>query len=204
MHSSSRIIALVFGLIAFSPFQANAQDTSGWRISPEKINVKVGQDRRFQVLDDLAQELHDAAWSVDDSAVAELREEDGRAVVHAEAAGTVRVSATLRQQTRSIEIRIWPDSEPIPVGATNWAVHPIGRQIGELPAVPTANGPHLYSLEQTVSGSSYLRADDDDGIQVWTWLLPEKTLDVELVCGDSVGGVLVSANRADSFTLYAV
>ena len=190
--------------MALSPFRVNAQDTSDWRISPEKINIRVGQDRRLQLLDNLAQELYDAAWSVDDSAVAEIREEDGRAVVLAKAAGTVRISATIRQLTRSIEVRIWPDSEPMPLGATNWAVHPIGREIGDLPASPTANGPHLYSLEQTASGSSYLRADDDDGIQVWTWLMPEKTPDVELVCGDSVGGVLVSANRADSFTLYAV
>ena len=204
MHSTSRIIGLVLGLIALCPFWANAQDSHGWRISPEKINIRVGEDRRLQLLDDLAQELHDASWSVDDSGLAELREEDGRAVMHAKAVGTVRVNAVLGQQTRSMEVRIWPDSVPLPTGTEKWGVHPIGREIGDIPADRTANGPNLYSLEQTASGRSYLRADDDDGIQVWTWLMPEKTLDVELVCGDSVGGTLVSANHSDSFTLYAV
>ena len=204
MRASSRIITLALGLMALFPLRVSAQDNSSWRISPEKINIQVGQDRSLQLLDDLAQELHDAVWSIDDSTVAEIREEDGRAVVHAKAIGTVRVSATLRQQTRSTEIKIWPEAQPLPAGTTNWAVNPIGREIGDLPAVPNGDGPHLYSLEQTANGSTYLRAGDEDGIQMWTWLMPEKTLDVELVCGDWLGGALVSANRADSFTVYAV
>lgn len=204
MRASSRILTFVACFVTLFQFQLVAQGGSNWRISPEKINIQVGQDRRLQLLDDLAQELHDAVWSIDDSTLAELREEDGRAVVHAKAVGTVRVSATIGQQTRSTEIKIWPETEPFPAGTTNWAVNPIGREIGDLPAVPTGDGPHLYSLEQTANGSSYLRAGDDDGIQTWTWLMPEKTMDVELVCGDWLGGALVSANRADAFTIYAV
>lgn len=204
MHPTLRMIVLALGCIVLFPFRVSAQDNPGWRISPEKINIQVGQDRRLQLLDDLAQELHGAAWFIDDSTLAELQEDDGRAVLHAKAVGTVRVSATLGQQTRSTEIRIWRETEPLPAGTTNWGVNPIGREIGDLPAVPTGDGPHLYSLEQTADGSTYLRAGDDDGIQIWTWLMPEKTLDVELVCGDWLGGALVSANRADSFTIYAV
>ena len=34
--------------------------------------------------------------------------------------------------------------------------------------------------------------------------MPEKTHDVELVSGDWLGGALISANRGDSYTLYAV
>jgi len=59
-------------------------------------------------------------------------------------------------------------------------------------------------LEQTAHGSTYLRAVADDGIQVWTWLLPENTHDVELVCGDWLGGALISANHPNSYTLYTV
>jgi hypothetical protein len=77
MHSTSRIIRLVLGLIALCPFWENAQDSYGWRISPERINIRVGEDRRLQLLDELAQELHDAAWYIDDSALAELRDPTG-------------------------------------------------------------------------------------------------------------------------------
>jgi hypothetical protein len=204
MRPSFRILTFVVGFVTLFPFRLIAQDGSNWRISPEKINIQVGQDRRLQLLDDSAQELHETVWSIDDFTLAEVREADGRAVLHAKGIGIVRVSATVGDQTKSSEIRIWPEAEPLPPGTTNWAVHPIGREIGDLPAVPTGDGPHMYSLEQTANGSSYLRADADDGIQVWAWLMPEKTADVELVCGDWLGGALVSANRADSFTIYAV
>jgi outer membrane protein assembly factor BamB len=62
----------------------------------------------------------------------------------------------------------------------------------------------VFSLEQTASGSTYLRAVRNDGIQVWTWLMPENTHDVELVCGDWLGGALISANHGNSYTLYTV
>jgi outer membrane protein assembly factor BamB len=206
MRTSTRIPLLATGLLVLSAFApgAQAQEDSGWRISPEKINIRVGEDRRLQLLDDLAQELHDATWSVDYPSFAELREEDGRMVLHALAEGTVRVSARIGEQTRYREIKIWPQYEELPVGTTHWGVHPIGREIKDLPAVPTPSAPHQYSLEQTKDLATYLRANAEDGIQLWTWLVPEKTADVELVCGDWLGGALISANRANSFTLYSV
>ena len=83
-------------------------------------------------------------------------------------------------------------------------MHPIGRDIGDISAVPTPDGPHIFSLEQTAGGSTYLRGVGADGIQLWAWLMPEDARDVELVCGDWTGGALISANRGDSFTLYTV
>jgi outer membrane protein assembly factor BamB len=206
MRIGTRIPLLAASFLVLLPIlpAADAQDDAGWRISPEKINIQVGEDRRLQLLDDLAQELHDATWSVDYPNFAELREQGGHIVLHALAEGTVRISATIGQQTRYREIRIWSDFENLPGGTTHWGVHPIGREIRDLPAVPTSSGLHQYSLEQTKGLSTYLRADADDGIQLWTWLVPEETEDVELVCGDWFGGALISANRARSFTLYAV
>lgn len=199
-----QIGVLVVGFMVFSSSRLVAQEDSGWRISPEKINVQVGVDRRLQLLDDSAQELHDAVWSVSDPDLAEIQGIDGRVVVHTKAVGTVRVSATLGQQTRFRDIKIWPESEPLPTGTTNWGIHPIGREIRDLAAVPTVGGPTQFALEETARGSVYLRANEEDGIQTWTWLMPEKTSDVELVCGDWFGGALISANRTSAYTLYAV
>jgi outer membrane protein assembly factor BamB len=199
-----RIIVLAVGFALVFSSGLFAQEDSGWRISPEKINVQAGTDRRLQLLDDSAQELHDAAWSVSDPELADIQEIDGRMVVHSKAVGTVRVSATLGQQTRFRDIKIWPASEPMPVGTTNWGIHPIGREIRDLPAVPTGDGPTELALEETPSGSTYLRGNEEDGIQAWTWLMPDKTSDVEMVCGDWFGGALISANHPASYTLYAV
>jgi outer membrane protein assembly factor BamB len=164
----------------------------------------VDSERPLQVLDDRAQELHGAVWSVDNPDLAEIQEVDGRAVLHSKAVGTVRVSASLGNETRYRDIMIWPETQPLPAGTTNWGTDPIGRDIGDLPAVPTADGPNIYSVEQTPDGSTYLRAFEDNGIQDWAWLMPEKTYDVELVCGDWLGGAVISANRKDSYTLYVV
>jgi outer membrane protein assembly factor BamB len=198
-----RNIVLILTFIVLSSCKLTGQEDSGWRISPERINIQAGDDRVLQLLDDSAQELQGAKWSVNDPTRADIREETGRLVVHAKAAGTVSVSAALRGEKRFREIKIWPAGQPL-LGTTGWGTHPIGREIGDTAAVPTPDAPNLFSLEQTASGSTYLRGVRDDGIQDWAWLMPEKTHDVELVCGDWLGGALISANRSDSYTLYTV
>jgi outer membrane protein assembly factor BamB len=200
----SLVITLIFVVIAISCLRLAAQEEVGWRISPKNINIQTGADRPLQVLDDSAQELRGAEWSVDDSALADIREEDGRAVVHAKAAGTVRIIATLHGEQRFREIKIWSQDQPLAPGTTKWGTHPIGREIGDISAVPTPGGPSVFSLEQTANGKTYLRGVRDDGIQIWNWLMPETTRDVDLVCGDWLGGALISANRNDSYTLYTV
>jgi len=164
----------------------------------------MGEDRALQLLDDFAQELHDATWSVDNADLATIQEEDGRAVLHAKSVGTVVVTASWGGEMRVREIKIWSALRPLPPGTTNWGMDPIGSEVGDLPAVPTGDGPSTYALEQTSSGKTYLRAVRTDGIQIWTWLMPEQTRNVELICGDWLGGALIAANRDDSYTMYAV
>jgi outer membrane protein assembly factor BamB len=197
------VVLLSFVMLA--PFlPAAAQVDSGWRISPARINIQVGVDRPLQLLNDSAQELHDAIWSVDNADLATIQEEDGRVLLHPKRVGTVVVSAAWGGEIRTREIKIWSALRPLPAGTTNWGMDPIGSEIGDLPAVPTSDGPTTYSLEQTSSGRTYLRAVRNDGIQVWTWLMPEQTRNVELICGDWLGGALISASLDNSYTLYAV
>jgi len=204
MSRYTRRVVLTLIFIALFSFRLAAEQDYRWRISPARINIQIGEDRPLQLLDDSAQELHGAMWSVDDPEKAEIQEEDGRAVLRAKAAGTVRVSAALGGEMRFREITIWPADLPMPPGTTHWGNDPIGREVGDLPAAPTGDGPTTYALEQTAGGGTYLRAFSNDGIQVWTWLMPEQTHDVELVCGDWLGGALISANHANSYTLYTV
>jgi len=87
-----RSVVFISSFVVFLNFQGAAQET-GWRIAPNRINIQVGADRWLQLLDDSAQELFGAIWSVDDPEKADIREEDGRAVLHAKLPGVVRVSA---------------------------------------------------------------------------------------------------------------
>jgi hypothetical protein len=184
MSTGRRLAVGLLGFFAISSWHLFAQDESGgaqeepkvaqeevaprdsgWRISPEKINIQLGNDRALQLLDDSAQELKGATWSIDNPDLAEIRVEDGLTVVHPTAVGTVVVTATLGEETRTREVKIWSALRPLLPGATNWGLHPIGREIGDIPAVP-GDGPTMFSLEQTESGKTYLRADRADGIQV--------------------------------------
>jgi|GEM_PF-2096187 len=204
MSRRLRSAVLFLTFISITSFMLSAQEEAGWRISPEKINIQMGEDRALQVLDDSAQELHGAQWAIDNPDLADIAEIDGLMVLHAKAIGTVHVSALLNGEMRFREIKIWSALRPIPLETTEWALHPIGREIGDLPAVPTPDGPFVYSLEQTEGDDTYLRADRSDGIQLWSWLMQEKTHDVELVCGDWLAGAVISANQTSSYTLYAV
>jgi hypothetical protein len=102
---TSFLLALLSLPLAGQVQQKDSPEAPGWRIEPEKINIQMENDRTLQLLDDSAQELHDAVWSVDDAALATIREEDGRAVLHATAVGTVIVSASWHGEIRTREIR---------------------------------------------------------------------------------------------------
>jgi outer membrane protein assembly factor BamB len=197
-------LSAILSTFAFLSCHAAGADDPLWRISPERINIQVGDDRPLQILDDAAQEIHGAEWSVDATDRAEMREENGRAIMHAKAWGTVRVTATVGLEKRFRDVEIWPSDKPIPPGTTGWGMHPIGRDLKDLAAVPTPDGPNMFSLEQTADGRTYLRGVSENGIQLWSWLMPEKTREAELVCGDWLGGALISANQPNSYTLYTV
>src|SRR5258706_4774017 len=100
MARSFRNLALRIWLSALLLAAATAQADSGWRISPERINIQVGDERRLQLLDDSANELHGAIWAVDNTKLADIAEEDGRALLRARAPGRVRVIANLRGEVR--------------------------------------------------------------------------------------------------------
>ncbi len=78
MPRSLRPIVLILSFIAICSLLLSAQEATeaGWRISPNRINIQMGADRPLQLLDDNAQELHGAQWSVDNPDLADLQEED--------------------------------------------------------------------------------------------------------------------------------
>jgi len=118
MSRCLRPIVPILSFVALFSFALSAQETgdTGWRISPNRINIQMGADRPLQLLDDNAQELHDAQWTVDNPDLADLNEEDGLMTLHAKAVGTVRVSATLNGEVRVRDIKIWSAVRPIPNG----------------------------------------------------------------------------------------
>jgi hypothetical protein len=103
-HQFSALLGVFFTVVCAV---ATAQNNSGWHISPILFNLEVGDIQPLQLLDVQGRELAATSWSVDNSQLAEIREENGRPVLYPKAAGVVHVVALVEQTTLTREITIW-------------------------------------------------------------------------------------------------
>jgi hypothetical protein len=83
----------------------------------------------------------------------------------------LRARIGLRTAEAVITVR---DGDKLPDGAILWSVPQIpgfaGKQLVQ--AVPTANGPDLYSIDQNEQGEQIVRAIFSDGRQLWMRKMP--------------------------------
>src|SRR5205809_7613914 len=75
-------VDLVLTIVIFFTCNLFGQEHTIWHISPNRINIQLGDERTLQLLDDAGQGLHGAGWAVDNPEKADIREENGRAVLH--------------------------------------------------------------------------------------------------------------------------
>jgi hypothetical protein len=195
-------IPLVFFLALAVPLSF-AQDSRGWHISPILINVRLGEVQPLQILDAQGNEIRSDSWSVDSSELAEIKEESGHGVLYPKAAGVVHVVASHEGTAVTEEIRIWHLEPGMNLAGPIWVVPSNGRELGALQAAPSIDGPDLFTLDRDNRGT-YVRAFTNRGLQMWMWTVPEVGGEVELVCGDNMGGAVVTVTRSDSYTLYVV
>lgn len=172
-------------------------------ISPIAINLQVGETQPLQILDAAGKGYHATSWSVDSTDLAEIREESGYAVLYSKAAGVVRIVALLEGTSLTAEAKIWSLAPGMWLRGVHWAVPSTGRQKAVLQAVPSADGPDLFTLDQDDNGA-YVRGFTSRGMQMWKWTVPDSKGDVELLCGEDSGGAVLAVARPDSYTLYVV
>ncbi len=167
------------------------------------VNLQPGEAQPLQLLDAEGKELSSSSWSVDSPELAEIKEEGGHAVLHSKAAGVVRVQAMHEGKVLSEEIRIWDLAPGMFLTGPHWVVPSTGRELGALQSVPTVDGPDLFTLDQTDQGAS-VRGLTNRGIQLWILTLPKPGGKLELVCGDNLGGALLTVTFRDSYVVYDV
>ncbi|HVN18014.1 MAG TPA: hypothetical protein VMU05_04555 [Dongiaceae bacterium] len=201
MRSNPILLSIALFLALAMPLPTRSQDDPGWHISPTEMNLFVGERRPMQLLDGQGNEFHTDNWSVDSPDLARITMEDGHAVLYATAAGVVTVIASLKGTTRTQEIRIWERGAKF--RGVQWKVPPIAHETEVLQAVPTADGPDLFSLDQGQQ-ATYVRGFTHEGLQLWIWKLPETASKVEFVCGDDLGGAILAVIHSDSYSLYVV
>lgn len=180
-----------------------AQNDAGWHISPILFNLVVGDVQPLQILDVRGKELSASSWSVDNSQLAEIREEHGHPVLYPKSAGIVHVVALVEHVTLTREITIWSLEPGMQLVGPFWAVPSTGREIGAIQAVPTPDSPDFITLDQNDNGT-YVRGLTNRGQQMWMVKLPEAAGEMKLLCGDNFGGAIVIATRPESYTVFVV
>lgn len=160
------------------------------QVTPSAVNMQVGESRQFSVVDNLGHPSGDVTWTLNDNSLATVTSEN-TATLTAVAAGIVTLTATVEGVTAQADIAISPVGT-FPQGTTLWSVPPSPGfypiQIAQ--AVPTDNGPDLYSISLSGdSKQSTVQALSADGRQLWEKRLPAPVNNRGVP--DGAGGLMV-------------
>jgi hypothetical protein len=179
-------------------------------IEPAENVLPVGTSQEFQLLTQDGVEQPSTSWVLSDPILAELRIENGHAIVTGKAPGIVFLSDDSGAVQVSIHVL---DGRPLGLFESRWILLPMdGRFVHALWAATTwggqsatteadANSEVAYYYEDRSPFRSHIRAVSRQGLQIWQW--PAQTADdnPRMICGDTFGGVLVQIGSADSRVL---
>jgi hypothetical protein len=164
------------------------------RITPATANIPLGGTQKFTAVDNYGSPRLDVIWSVDNQSLATIAtDEDSAVIVTGVAAGQVTLSATAEGVTAQETITILSQTL-FTTGTTIWSAPPpsVGFSTIQLvQAVPSANGPDLYSISLSADGTqSIIQALTADGEQLWQTQAPPLN---NTSVPDARGGLIVTA-----------
>ena len=147
-------------------------------LTPNLLNMQVGDTGSLQALNSSGQPVTGATWLSSDPAVVSLSA-DNPPVLTALAAGRVTITAG----GASADVTVY--SGPLPVGTVFWSNPTAASYI--VPAVPSSSGvADIFAIE----GTSSIKAITKDGFVAWTANLSDN-LDFCGTTADFQGGLLV-------------
>ena len=137
-------------------------------VSPAKVVMLVGDVQAFTVFDiDGKNRTLEAEWSLANSYVADLHT-GAEPSITAKDHGTVTLRARVGGESAESVITVYAGTS-LKVGTVRWSAPAIpGYKTSKIVnAVPTANGPDIYTLDTNDAGHSIVRAFFSDGRQLW-------------------------------------
>jgi Glucodextranase, domain B/Bacterial Ig-like domain (group 2) len=137
------------------------------QITPGPVTMLVGNNQSFAAIDQTGTRRPDAAWSVSDTTIATLPT-DGSGTLTGVAAGQVTLTATIGSVSAQTQVTVLTGSS-LTVGTALWSAPAVAGFTAQriVQAVPTANGPDLYTVETDSSGDLMARAFTAQGSQQW-------------------------------------
>ena len=205
------LVTLSF-LIYPAPSVSQDSSTSGW-IEPGESLLPIGQAQTFQLLGGDGNEQTAAGWVVSDPDIAELRIEDGRAIVTGKAPGVVKLSVSTG--AKEAEITVHDGKPPMP-SDSRWILQPLDGQFvralwasgtwgGSAPDADQLEDSHAaYFYDDKGPSSSHIRAVREDGLQVWQWPAHGSSEVLRMICGDVYSGVLLEIGEEEKRVLVDV
>lgn len=166
------------------------------QITPGPVTMVVKNSQSFAAVDQTGTRRPDATWSVSDTTIATLAT-DGSGTLTGVAAGQVTLTATIGTVAGQTQVTVLSGSSPTP-GTVLWSAPAINGFTAQkiVQAVPTANGPDLYSIETGNSNNGLLvRAFHSDGTQLWQSEPSDGYaygLQLDQAVGDNSGGILLT------------
>jgi outer membrane protein assembly factor BamB len=212
MQRVALILVTLLSLISPALNVAQSSSMSTW-IEPAETLLPVGQPQTFQLLGSDGNEQTAAGWALSDSDVAELRIEEGRAIVTGKAPGVVKLMVSTG--AKEAEITVHDGKPPMP-SDSRWILQPIDGQFvkafwasgtwgGSAPDPDQLEDSHAaYFYNDKGPSSSHIRAVGEDGLQVWQWPAHRSSEAPRMICGDVYGGVLVQIGEQDKRVLVDI
>jgi hypothetical protein len=162
------------------------------QITPAVVNMVVGGTQQFTAVDNNGIPRQDVSWSISDPSLASLTtDEDNAAILTGLAAGQVTLTASAEGVTAQEQVTILSQSS-FTTGTTIWsAPPPAGYSVIQVAqAVPSVNGPDLYSISLSADGTqSTIQALKADGEQLWQKTMPAM---LNNSVPDGFGGLIVT------------
>jgi hypothetical protein len=161
------------------------------QVTPPNANMLVGGTQSFTAVDDQGVRRPDATWSVSDSTIASFVSGSPN-VLMANAVGQVTLTATVSGINAQTTVTVLSGTS-LPVGTVLWSAPPASgfstQQIVQ--AVPTSEGPDLYSIDTDSNGDTLVRAFKSTGEQMWQTQISASQGYFAQAVGDNFGGVLL-------------
>ena len=163
-------------------------------VTPPVANLIVGQTQILTAVDELGRPRDDATFTVSDPTIATISGDPTLTVI---APGPFTVTASVGGVSTSAS---WNAATgPYPQGTILWSAPtpPPGWAVVQIvQAVPTSNGPDLYSVENTVNSDTLpaltlVRALTSDGRQLWQTQLNGLSSGNTPTMADGNGGIIV-------------
>jgi len=152
--------------ILFASALLCAQQPDSYRITPNKVTLRIGEQRAFRMVDQTGRAQTKVTWTVSDAGAFQSIQGDDLMLL-ARQAGSYRLTARTDFAVAEGEVTV-VDGSTLPNGTVQWA-----SGAGEgcsnvkiVPAARTPNGPDFFQQTRCRDGD-YVSAYRSDGVQLW-------------------------------------